>query len=44
MTYFDTSALIKRFVEEEGSVLVASLIDQGDAVATLSRSTPIQKE
>lgn len=34
MTYFDTSALIKRFVEEKGSVLVASLIDQGGAVAT----------
>ena len=34
MTYFDTSALIKRFVEEKGSVLVASLIGQGGSVAT----------
>jgi predicted nucleic acid-binding protein len=32
--YFDTSALIKRFVEEKGSALVQSMVQSGEAVAT----------
>ena len=34
MNYFDTSALIKRFVEEKGSALVDGLIDRDGPVAT----------
>lgn len=34
MIYFDTSALIKRFVEEKGSALVQSMVQSGEAVAT----------
>lgn len=34
MIYLDTSALIKRFVEEKGSSLVQSMVDSGEAVAT----------
>ena len=34
MIYFDTSALIKRFVEEKGSALVQSMVESGEAVAT----------
>jgi len=32
--YLDTSALIKRFVKEKGSLLVQSLLQQPEAVAT----------
>lgn len=34
MIYLDTSALIKRFVEEKGSALVQSMVQSGEAVAT----------
>ncbi len=34
MTYLDTSALIKRFVEERGSALVQSLVAGGASVST----------
>ena len=34
MNYFDTSALIKRFVEEKGSALVTDLIDRESPMAT----------
>ena len=34
MIYLDTSALIKRFVEEKGSSLVQSMVASGEAVAT----------
>ena len=34
MIYLDTSALIKRFVEEKGSALVQSMVESGEAVAT----------
>lgn len=34
MIYFDTSALIKRFVEEKGSSRVQSMVESGEAVAT----------
>ena len=34
MIYLDTSALIKRFVNEKGSLLVRSLVQRDRAVAT----------
>lgn len=34
MNYLDTSALIKRFVEEKGSSRVQSMVESGEAVAT----------
>ncbi len=34
MTYLDTSALIKRFVREPGSDVVAELLTRGEPVAT----------
>lgn len=34
MIYLDTSALIKRFVNEEGSLLVRSIVQGKEAVAT----------
>ncbi|MGO9606272.1 MAG: type II toxin-antitoxin system VapC family toxin [Candidatus Binataceae bacterium] len=34
MNYFDTSALIKRFVEESGSQRVAALLDEEPMLAT----------
>ena len=34
MIYLDTSALIKRFVEEKGSALVQSMVVSGDTIAT----------
>ena len=34
MIYLDTSALIKRFVKEKGSLLVQSLVQQPEGVAT----------
>ena len=34
MTYFDTSALIKRFVNEKGSGLVQSILQRRDPIAT----------
>jgi predicted nucleic acid-binding protein len=34
MTYLDTSALIKRFVREAGSDVVAELLERGGPVAT----------
>ncbi len=34
MNYLDTSALIKRFVQEPGSDVVAELLESGDPVAT----------
>lgn len=34
MTYLDTSALIKRFVAERGSLLVSGIIGGGERVAT----------
>ncbi len=37
MNYLDTSALIKRFVREPGSDVVAELLESGDPVATATR-------
>lgn len=34
MNYLDTSALIKRFVQEKGSRLVQTLMGQGEPIAT----------
>ena len=34
MTYLDTSALVKLFVEERGSGAVATLVNRVEAVAT----------
>lgn len=34
MIYLDTSALIKRFVEEKSSQFVQAMVDSGEAVAT----------
>ncbi len=34
MNYLDTSALIKRFVREQGSDTVAKLVESGEPVAT----------
>ena len=34
MIYFDTSALVKRFVNEKGSLLVRSIVKRGEPVAT----------
>jgi predicted nucleic acid-binding protein len=34
VTYFDTSALIKRFVNEKGSALIRSIIERTQTVAT----------
>ena len=36
MTYLDTSAIIKRFVAEKGSVFIDSLVHQPESVATAS--------
>jgi uncharacterized protein len=38
--YFDTSALVKRYVKEKGSDAVKSLIEQGENIATSKLAYP----
>lgn len=40
MTYLDTSALIKRFVNEKGSPLVQSIVQQEGTIATAKIAYP----
>ena len=40
MIYFDTSALVKRYVKEYGSMAVQSLIRQGEGIATSKLAYP----
>ena len=40
MIYFDSSALVKRYVEEPGSDMVQSLLDRGTSIATSKLAYP----